>query len=127
MIRMLRHTMAAAATLVTLAGPALAEFRLLMVHQPGCVYCQRWEAEVGDAYHLTDEGRAAPVLRADIRHALPEGVTLARPAVFTPTFVLLEDGQERARIEGYPGEDFFWGLLAKMLEEAGAPQPAPKS
>jgi len=22
------------------------------------------------------------------------------------------------RIEGYPGEDFFWGLLARLLEKA---------
>jgi hypothetical protein len=44
-------------------------------------------------------------------------MSFARPVVFTPTFVLVEDGQELARIEGYPGEDFFWGLLARMLEE----------
>jgi hypothetical protein len=29
------------------------------------------------------------------------------------------EGQEAGRIEGYPGEDFFWGLLGRMLEEAG--------
>jgi hypothetical protein len=44
-------------------------------------------------------------------------VDLARPISFTPTFVLVEDGRELARIEGYPGEDFFWGLLGMLLEE----------
>jgi len=29
---------------------------------------------------------------------------------------LLEDGTEIGRIEGYPGEDFFWGLLTQMME-----------
>jgi hypothetical protein len=38
---------------------------------------------------------------------------------FTPTFVLLVDGVERNRIEGYPGEDFFWGLLGRMLDQEG--------
>lgn len=102
--------------------PGAAEgWRLLMVEQAGCLYCARWHAEVGDAYELTPEGRAAPLVRVERRDPLPEGVTLRRPAVFTPTFVLLDaGGHERARIEGYPGEDFFWGLLGRMLTDAGA-------
>ena len=43
--------------------------------------------------------------------------------VFTPTFVLVREGRELARIEGYPGEDFFWGLLAAMLRDAGVTLP----
>jgi hypothetical protein len=31
--------------------------------------------------------------------------------------VLVKDGVEVARLEGYPGEDFFWGLLGRMLSE----------
>lgn len=92
---------------------------LYMVEQPGCIYCARWNAEVGDAYHLTAEGRAAPLQRIDLHATLPEGVTFARKAAFTPTFVLVRDGQELERIEGYPGEDFFWGLLGVMLKNAG--------
>ncbi len=37
--------------------------------------------------------------------------------LFTPTFVLVENGVELARIEGYPGEDFFWGLLGMILKQ----------
>lgn len=44
---------------------------------------------------------------------------LARRVTFTPTFVLLVNGTERNRIEGYPGEDFFWGLLGQMLGQEG--------
>jgi len=86
-----------------------------MVEAAGCIYCQRWHAEVGDAYGNTDDGRAAPLLRADLRDPLPEGVTLRAPAVFTPTFVLLDDGREVGRIEGYPGEHFFWPLLGRLI------------
>ena len=95
---------------------AWAEPRLIMVDQPGCIYCQRWEAEVGDAYALTPEGQFAPLTRTDIGNPPPDGVTYARKVQFTPTFVLVEDGQELARIEGYPGEDFFWGMLNMMLK-----------
>lgn len=98
-----------------LAVPARAEVRLLMIEAAGCVYCLRWDAEVGDAYGRTDEGRAAPLLRADLHGPLPEGVMLRAPAVFTPTFVLLNGGQEVGRIEGYPGEHFFWPLLGQLI------------
>jgi hypothetical protein len=105
----------ALATLVAL--PASAEMRLLMAEQPGCVYCERWDREIADIYPLTDEGRTAPLLRVQIRDPLPEGITIARALTFTPTFVLLMDGIEVRRIEGYPGEDFFWGLLGMFIDE----------
>ena len=92
---------------------------LLMAEEEGCIWCARWNEQVGDAYGKTAEGRAAPLLRYDIRMGPPEGIDLARAAVFTPTFVLVRDGVELSRIEGYPGEDFFWGLLGRMLDDAG--------
>ncbi|HEX9858850.1 MAG TPA: thioredoxin family protein [Paracoccaceae bacterium] len=95
--------------------PALAEQVLYMFEQAGCAYCLQWDREVGDAYPLTDEGRAAPLVRINIRDDPPEGLKLAARPVFTPTFVLARDGQELGRIEGYPGEDFFWGLLGQMI------------
>jgi len=99
------------------ALPASAEMRLLMAEQPGCVYCERWNRDIADIYPLTAEGRAAPLFRVQIREPLPDGVTLARGLTFTPTFVLLVDGVEVRRIEGYPGEDFFWGLLGVYIDE----------
>ena len=118
---MLRAAIAAlgVALAVAPALPVQADgIALLMVEQAGCVYCARWHAEVGPEYPITDEGRAAPLRTVQLRDPLPEGITLARPAVFTPTFVLLKDGAEVDRIEGYPGEEFFWGLLAGMIAAA---------
>ena len=106
------------AGLLALPLPAAAETYLLMAEQEGCIYCARWNEEVGDAYAKTPEGQAAPLRRRDIRDDTDD-IELARPLHFTPTFVLVQDGVERSRIEGYPGEDFFWGLLGRMLDEAG--------
>jgi len=97
---------------------AVAGTELLMVEQPGCIYCARWHAEIGPQYPLTDEGRAAPLRQVQLRAPLPEGVTLRSPPVFTPTFILLKDGTETGRIEGYPGENFFWPLLAQLIARA---------
>lgn len=97
---------------------AHAEVRLVMFEQDGCAYCMRWDRQIGGIYHKTIESDAAPLLRQDIHDPLPAGMTTARPVNFTPTFVLMVDGAEVNRIEGYPGEDFFWGLLDMMLERA---------
>lgn len=105
-------------TFALFAGVASAETRLMMVEQAGCSYCAQWHAEVGPEYPKTAEGIAAPLLPQDLRAPLPEGVTLTSPPVFTPTFILLVDGQEQSRIEGYPSEDFFWPMLADMIAKA---------
>lgn len=104
---------------VGLAAMARAEVALVMVQQPGCVWCARWNSEIAPIYPKTPEGAAAPLRRIELREPLPEGIALDRPAQFTPTFVLLVDGHEAGRIEGYPGQDFFWGLLDRMLTDAG--------
>lgn len=112
---------------VILAGyfaPASADVRLIMFDQPGCIYCERWTRDVGDAYHLTEEGKIAPLWRIDIRSDYPETIVLRQKPVYTPTFVLIDENHhEVARQEGYLGEDFFWGLLQSMLldlPESGA-------
>ena len=94
-----------------------------MVEQRGCVYCIRWHAEVAPEYPITPEGRFAPLRVVDLRD-LPDDLALTRRPVFTPTFILTRDGHEVARIEGYPGEDFFWGLLGRMLDDAAPPWAA---
>ena len=86
-----------------------------MVEQPGCGWCEAWNREIATIYPKTPEGQAAPLRRVDLR-AQPADLTYARKVLFTPTFVLVENGVELARIEGYPGEDFFWGLLGMMLQ-----------
>jgi thioredoxin-related protein len=38
------------------------------------------------------------------------------PVVFTPTFILTNNSKEISRIEGYIGDDLFWGMLEIMLK-----------
>lgn len=97
-----------------------AAFRLIMVERAGCIYCARWNAEIAPKYPLTPEGKAAPLERVDIHDDWAAGLETGPAPVFTPTFVLLRGTREVGRIEGYPGEDFFWGLLDQALSGAGA-------
>lgn len=88
---------------------------LIMVEQVGCEWCETWEQEIGTVYQNTPEGRAAPLRRVNIRE-LPEDLEFIRGLVYTPTFVLVDKGREIGRIQGYPGEDFFWGLLQQLID-----------
>ncbi|WP_306154497.1 thioredoxin family protein [Roseovarius sp. MMSF_3281] len=97
-------------------APMAQAVELVMVEREGCHYCIEWKAEIGPIYPKTAEGAYAPLRMVDIADAPPDGMEFTRKVLFTPTFVLVDDGQELARIEGYPGEDFFWGLLTKILE-----------
>jgi hypothetical protein len=98
------------------ASVVAGEVELLMFEEPGCVWCARWNAEISDIYPKTQEGRAAPLHRIQIRDGVPEGMQLTSRPAFTPTFVVIKDNVEVGRIEGYPGADFFWGLLGRILQ-----------
>lgn len=108
----------AAAALWLIMLPATAA-ELVMVEQSGCHYCAKWNAEISHIYPKTDEGEQAPLRRVDLRD-LPSDLTFKSKPVFTPTFVLMENGQELGRIEGYAGDEFFWFLLGQLLDQHSA-------
>lgn len=108
------------------AATAEPRFRLLMIEQEGCAYCRMWNTDLGPIYPKTPEGQLAPLEHADLRSDWDTGLEIGPRPVFTPTFVLLEGNREVGRIEGYPGEDFFWGLLGMALRKAGADLPLPE-
>ncbi|NJL07932.1 MAG: thioredoxin family protein [Methylacidiphilales bacterium] len=97
------------------AGPAAAA-DLVYVRDPGCSYCRAFDAEIGPVYDKTPEGRQARLRPVEMRSHDLDAIRLVQPIRYTPTFVLVADGAEVGRIEGYPGEEFFWVRLAKLLE-----------
>jgi hypothetical protein len=109
--------------LLVFAGGGVAvssALELVMFDSPDCEWCETWEEEVGEGYHLTSESRAAPLRRVDIEDQ--EKVKgLERPITYTPTFVLLSGGVESGRISGYPGADFFYPLLDNLIAKAQRP------
>jgi len=101
---------------VLISSPVLAA-DLVMVEAPGCVYCIEWKKTIGPIYPKTQAGQFAPLITVDKSEPAPFAGGYTTPIVFTPTFILVDDNQEIGRIQGYPGEDFFWALLEQMLQE----------
>jgi thioredoxin-related protein len=90
--------------------------QLIMFEDNGCGWCRQWHKEVGPGYPKTAQGRHAPLVRHQVSDATPAKVSLQRPITSTPTFVLVEQGMEIGRMTGYPGADFFYGLLDELLD-----------
>lgn len=105
------------------ALPAAAA-ELVMLERPGCGWCLRWNREIAPAYPKTAEGRLAPLRRVDVTEPWPADLAGIAGDLYTPTFIVVENGTEVARLRGYPGEHFFWPLLNEMLDKLAAPAPA---
>lgn len=119
------------AAISVLLPPAADAAELVMFEQDGCVWCAKFNAEIAPGYAKSEEGRIAPLRRVDIHGAIPADLSDIPVERFTPTFVLVEDGEEIGRIRGYPGSEFFWylvdELIAKLPEDVQKPSVPPKS
>lgn len=101
--------------LLTTAPVKAAE--LVMFESEICPWCELWDRELSAVYPKTPEGKRAPLRRVDHMTKRPEDLQFIENIRYTPVFVLIENGKEYGRIDGYPSEDFFWGLLGEMLDE----------
>jgi hypothetical protein len=112
--------LAAAASLPYAASPSQAAsgngLGLIMVDEPGCVYCRKWEAEIGGGYARSAEGRFAPLVKVRRKSRELSGFN---PIIYTPTFILVRRGEELGRITGYPGREYFYSELDTLLASAG--------
>lgn len=95
---------------------ATAPAVLLMIEEPGCPYCARWDRDIRKAYEASDEGAIAPLVRRRLGAA---DITFIKGVVYSPTFVLLASGREVGRILGYQGADLFWMQLSGLIGKAG--------
>ena len=94
---------------------------LLVVSDRSCGPCILFEREVGTTYARTEEARRAPL------RLLPHGKPAPAPYGFigqakvAPTFVLVDEGREIGRFEGYSDDELFWMRLTVLLRELDAP------
>ncbi len=120
MIRVLHKTMAVLALLTLLPASGRAA-ELIMVDQPGCIWCARFDQQVGAVYPKTEEGRLAPLRRLDIRSKELRDLKLTTAVRYTPTFILIDQDREIGRITGFQSDDTFWGLFGKLIKKLDAP------
>ena len=96
---------------------AIASTRLVMVTSDHCPFCQAWERDIGVIYEKSPYAPSLPLKRVDIGSAMPEGVALQSPVLGTPTFLIIQNGQEIDRKRGYGNAEMFWWWLSDYAAE----------
>ena len=109
----------ALAAMTVLSASAAQAAELVMFRRDGCPYCAAWDRDVGPIYSKTEMAVRAPLRMVDLDRERP-AISLTAPVIYTPTFVLVDGGREVGRIEGYPGDHFFWELLDRLLQRLPA-------
>ncbi len=93
-----------------------------MFEQPGCPFCRKFDAEIAPDYPQSRIGKVAPLRRVNIWTDRRGGIEGLTPAVFTPTFVLVgDDGHEIGRLEGYPGQKWFYPEIEALMKGRETP------
>ena len=98
---------------------------IIMFEQRGCEWCDVWNTEIAPVFPKTPEAKCAIFRRVDIHQPKSDILQRIAPIIYTPTFVVLENGKEIGRVRGYAGEDFFWFLLDQQLKKLSPPCSLP--
>jgi thioredoxin-related protein len=93
---------------------------LVMFERVGCAWCEAFDREIAPVYGKTDEGLRAPLRRVDTARPMPPDLAFINAERLRPVFVLVDRDREIGRIRGYPGEEFFWGLLSELVKKLDA-------
>ena len=91
-----------------------------MLERAGCAWCEAFDRDIAPIYGKTDEGLRVPLRRVDTAQPMPPDLAFIEIERLTPVFVLIDRGREIGRIRGYPGEEFFWGLLSRLIKQLNA-------
>lgn len=103
---------AVAATVSAVTTASAAE--MVYVYDRGCGYCEQWDAEVAPIWDKTAEGQRLPLRKIRIGEPLPADLKGIGPLTYTPTFVVVHEGEEIGRIPGYNPE-FFWAFVDALI------------
>ncbi len=100
--------------LATLANAANAA-ELVVFGSARCPYCIAFEREIGRDYSKSAEAGQAPLRRVNLDARRPADLSRIKGVEGTPTFVLVHEGREVGRIDGYPGKRLFYPELRRLL------------
>jgi len=117
MSRRLRHLITAMVPAVTLllSTTSASATTLVVFDAPWCVVCKKFEAEVLPTYGKSDFAMRLSFYAFDYDRQNKVPFKLTAPIRSTPTFVLVERGQEVARFSGYTDPRNFYETLAHYL------------
>ncbi len=111
-------SLSGALLLCLVLGASAHAAELLYFFSPTCGYCRAFDEEVAGIYPRTDAGTIAPMRRIEVDPETFEALEAGLPfeAGTVPTFILVDEGKEVARLNGYSGDELFWMSMQRLLD-----------
>lgn len=103
--------------LASFFAPAAVSAELVFVEVKSCVYCIRFNKQAAKAYQDSDVGRQVPLRRVNLQKRWPEDLKAVDRPPYTPVFILVENGKELGRFNGYTGPKQFERNLRRLLKQ----------
>lgn len=116
---------AVCAVVAVISQPGQARAAELVFYMSeACGVCDRWKEEVGGIYPKTDEAKTLPLRTVSVHDDPPADLAFVKGVMYTPTFVVVEDGREVGRIVGYISDYFFWEKVSEFAGQVDAVKAA---
>jgi thioredoxin-related protein len=89
---------------------------LLVFETNKCVYCFIFRRDVVPGYQQSPRARDVPMRFIDIDQVDVTQLKLKSPLTMLPTVILMKNGHEVDRIDGYMGPEPFFYMVSRLLK-----------
>jgi thioredoxin-related protein len=90
---------------------------IVVFERVGCTYCQIFRRDILPQYNSSPTAANAPIRFVDIDQVDLNALPLQSRLTVLPTAVLMHNGRELERIEGYTGPEIFFQIINRLLAE----------
>lgn len=92
-----------------------AKTEVIVFEIGGCQYCTAFRDNLGARYLASTTNAAAPMRYVDVGRLDPRSFQLRSDITTVPTIVLMQDGKEVDRVEGYPLSEVLFGMVKSRV------------
>lgn len=94
--------------------PATSD-QLIVFEDDGCIYCRLFRRDVLPRYQTSRRAKSLPIHFVSVRQSEGLRRRLNAPLSVVPTFVVMRNGREIGRIDGYTGPGPFFRLIRRIV------------
>ncbi|MEX0956603.1 MAG: transcriptional regulator [Rhizobiaceae bacterium] len=116
---MTRFAAALSIALAAFSTSSAVAAELVYVELKSCAYCMRFNRQMAHAYQTSETGRQIPLRPVNLMQRWPADLKNVDRPPYTPVFILVEDGRELGRFNGYTGPSQFNRELKRLLNKQG--------
>ncbi len=102
--------------LIGIVPASISAAEIVMFESKSCHVCRKWNKEIGPSYNKSEIGKKLPLRQVELSKDRTAGIDLQRGVWVTPTFVIVENNKEMARIQGYAGRKQFFETMRDMAD-----------